>query len=171
MINVRHILIKPKYTSDDKQKVFAKLDSIKALVLNDSITFEWAASRHSEDPISRNNNGVVVNPQTASNVFEKDQLANDYFIIRNLKEGEISTPFESQDEKRRTVYKVIRVKEFIPSHTVNVIDDFSVVKMVAQNTKQMEKLESWIKKKQAETFIKIDPAYKGCKFQYGNWGQ
>ncbi len=171
MINVRHILIKPKYTTDDKQNVFSKLDSVRTLVLNDSITFERAAARYSEDPTSRNNNGIVVNPQTASNIFEKDQLANDYFIIRNLKEGEVSTPFESQDEKRRIVYKIIRVKEFIPSHPANIVDDFAVIKMVAQNTKQMEKFESWIKKKQADTFVKIDPEYKDCKFQYGNWGQ
>lgn len=171
MINVRHILIKPKFMSEDKQNVFAKLDSVKTLIMNDSITFELAAYRFSQDPTSRNNNGVVVNPQTASNVFEKDQLSNDYFIIRNLKEGEISAPFESQDEKRRTVYKIMKVKEYIPSHTVNIVDDFAMVKMVAQNTKQMEKFEEWIKKKQSETFIKIDPEYINCKFQYGKWGQ
>ena len=171
MVNVRHILIKPKFTLDDKQSVFAKLDSIKNLVAQDSMTFEQAAYRFSQDPTSRNNNGVVVNPHTASNVFEKDQLSNDYFIIRNLKEGGISEPFESLDEKRRTVYKVVRIKEFIPSHTVNVVDDFAMVKMVAQNTKQMQKLEEWIKKKQSETFVKLDPDFESCKFQYGKWGQ
>lgn len=171
MVNVRHILIKPKFTVDDKQKVTSKLDSIRGLVLADSLTFERAAIRFSEDPVSRFNNGVVVNPQTASNVFDKDQLANDYFIIRNLKEKEISEPFESQDDKRNTVYKILRVKEFIPSHVINIVDDFAMVKMVAQNTKQMQKFEDWIKKKQAETYIQIAPEYKSCKFKYGSWGQ
>jgi peptidyl-prolyl cis-trans isomerase SurA len=171
MVNVRHILIKPKYTTDDKQAVSGKLDSIKSLVLNDSLTFEQAAMKFSEDQTSRFNKGVVVNPQTVSNAFDKDQLGTDYFIIRNLKEGEISEPFESQDEKGNVIYKIIKIKEFIPSHTINVVEDFAMVKMVVQNTKRMEKFKEWINKKQAETFIQLAPEYQNCKFQYSNWGQ
>lgn len=171
MVNVRHILITPKYSVDDKQKVTRQLDSIKGLILNDSTTFEQAAFKFSQDLVSKQNKGVVVNPQTATNVFDKDQLEADYFIIRNLKEGQISEPFESKDMKRKTMYKIVRVKEFIPSHTINVIDDFSMVKMVAVNTKQMQIFEEWVKKKQATTFIQLAPEYKNCEFKHGSWGQ
>ncbi|MGM0408451.1 MAG: peptidylprolyl isomerase, partial [Bacteroidota bacterium] len=62
-VNVRHILITPKV--DIKQKVAAKnkLDSIADLIRNDSITFQEAAYRFSDDEQSRLNDGLMVNPQ------------------------------------------------------------------------------------------------------------
>ncbi|MDZ4058714.1 MAG: peptidylprolyl isomerase, partial [Bacteroidales bacterium] len=38
MFNARHILLKPTFTSKDRTKAFNKLDSIKLLLLNDSLT-------------------------------------------------------------------------------------------------------------------------------------
>ena len=43
MINVRHILLKPEYTSKDRDKAFKELDSIRTKILADSITFDLAA--------------------------------------------------------------------------------------------------------------------------------
>ncbi|MEG2848867.1 MAG: peptidylprolyl isomerase, partial [Bacteroidales bacterium] len=42
MFNARHILLKPKYTSLDRDKAFKTLDSIKHKISVDSITFEMA---------------------------------------------------------------------------------------------------------------------------------
>jgi peptidyl-prolyl cis-trans isomerase SurA len=49
MFNARHILLKPIYTSNDRVKAFAKLDSLKNLITTDSIKFELAARRFSQD--------------------------------------------------------------------------------------------------------------------------
>ncbi|MBR5670696.1 MAG: peptidylprolyl isomerase, partial [Bacteroidales bacterium] len=50
MFNARHILIKPKYTAEDRNKAFARLDSIKTLIVVDSVlTFEQAAWAFSQD--------------------------------------------------------------------------------------------------------------------------
>lgn len=38
-----------------------------------------------------------------------------------------------------------------------------------KNQKQLEKMEKWIKEKQANTYIHIDDAYKNSKFRYDNW--
>ena len=35
--------------------------------------------------------------------------------------------------------------------------------------KQMEKLEKWIKEKQADTYIDIDESFKDTKFRYDGW--
>lgn len=43
MFNARHILIKPSYTDQDRQKAFATLDSLKTEIQNDAVTFELAA--------------------------------------------------------------------------------------------------------------------------------
>ena len=60
MFNARHILLKPKYSYEDKQKCIVRLDSIRTAILQDSLTFEKAAMMYSQDPKSLLNGGQMV---------------------------------------------------------------------------------------------------------------
>lgn len=44
MFNARHILLRPTYTSEDREKAFKTLDSLRTEILNEAVTFEMAAS-------------------------------------------------------------------------------------------------------------------------------
>ncbi|MDR2125684.1 MAG: peptidylprolyl isomerase [Prevotellaceae bacterium] len=169
LINVRHILLKPIYSSNDQRLAFSRLDSIKNMITGDSISFEQAALFFSQDEKTRMNGGLVANPQTLSPRFDKDQLGNNYFVLRELKQGQISDPFKSTDENGREVYKIVKLKEIIPSHKANLKDDFPIIKNMVEGQKQMEKITKWLIKKQQETYIRIDDDYKNCKFESQNW--
>ncbi|MDR2292705.1 MAG: peptidylprolyl isomerase [Prevotellaceae bacterium] len=169
LINVRHILLKPIYSANDQRLAFSRLDSIKNFITSDSITFEQAALFFSQDEKTRMNGGLVANPQTLSPRFDKDQLGNNYFVLRDLKIGQISDPFKSTDNNGREVYKIVKLKEIIPSHKANLKDDFPVIKNMVEGQKQMEKITKWLAKKQQETYIRIDDDYKNCKFESNNW--
>ncbi|MDR3287351.1 MAG: peptidylprolyl isomerase, partial [Prevotellaceae bacterium] len=132
LINVRHILLKPIYSVNDQRLAFSRLDSIKNMITSDSITFEQAAMYFSKDEKTRLNGGLVANPSTLSPRFDKDQLGSNYFVLRDLKVGQISDPFKSTDENGREVYKIVKIKEIIPSHTANLKDDFSIIKSMAE---------------------------------------
>ena len=43
MFNARHILMKPEYTSEDRDKAFHTLDSLRTELLNGAVTFQLAA--------------------------------------------------------------------------------------------------------------------------------
>ena len=120
MFNARHILIKPQYTEQDKEKAFKTLDSLKTEIHNNAVTFSLAAKFYSQDAATKTNGGQMADPNTGSSYFEIDQLKpEDYAAIKNLKEGEISEPVESKDNEGRdgnTVYKIIRVDKIIPAH-------------------------------------------------------
>ena len=58
---LRHILIKPTYTSEELLEPTRFLDSIADLIRADSITFEDAAREFSEDPLTKMNGGLVSN--------------------------------------------------------------------------------------------------------------
>ena len=169
LINVRHILLKPVYSPNEQRKAFSRLDSIKNLITSDSIKFEVAALYFSQDDKTRMSGGLVANPQTLSPRFDKDQLRSNYFVLRDLKVGQISDPFKSTDDHGREVYKIVKLREIIPSHKANLKDDFAIIKNMAEGQKQMEKLIKWLDKKQAETYIRIDDDYKDCKFESKNW--
>ena len=173
MFNARHILIKPKYTAEDRNKAFARLDSIKTLIVVDSLmSFEQAAWAFSQDFKTRTNGGMMVDENTGSAVFEKDQLKpNDYIVLRDMKVGEISDPFESVDNEGRgnTIYKIIKLEEIIPSHVATYEGDFDILTTVANNRNANKAIDEFIKEKQKTTYIVIDPVFSGCNFTRQGW--
>lgn len=169
-VNVRHILMKPQYSSDMLTKAVVKLDSISNLVKADSLTFETAAMRFSEDKKSSLNGGLVINQYTNTAMFEKDQLQpSDYYIIKELKEGEMSAPFESRDDHANVVFKVVKVKKIIKSHKANIKDDYDIIQTLAKQSVENDILKSWVEKKQKTTFIRIDSSFKNCNFESKGW--
>ena len=173
MFNARHILLKPKYTSDDRIKAFNKLDSLKTKIEADSISFELAARINSEDPKSAVSGGLMADENTGSTLFEKDLLKPaDYSVIKDMKEGEISEPFESTDNEGRsgnTIYKILRLEKIIPSHTATFKDDFEVILNIANSDRQQKAIDNFIKEKQAITYIKLDDLFKQCNFEREGW--
>ena len=172
IFNARHILIKPFYTSEDSQKAFHTLDSLKTEIANGAVTFPMAAEFYSEDPATRTNGGQMANPYTGSTYFEIDLLKpQDYTAIKDLKEGEITLPFESVDDEGRgnVVYKIIRVDKILPAHTASFENDYSELIEHVRATKQMEAIDAFIEKKIGTTYIVIDPLFKECAFNRASW--
>lgn len=173
MFNARHILLKPRYTAEDRDSAFTRLDSIRNVILEDSLTFQQAAWKFSEDPKSRTNGGLVADPDTGAPFFEVDRMKPaDYKAIANMKEGEISRPFESVDDEGRsghTVYKIVRLEKIKPAHPASFEEDFNVLLDIAANKKSMEAIENFIKEKQATTYIVIDPLFQKCDFIREGW--
>ncbi len=173
MFNARHILLKPKYTSQDREKAFKTLDSIKHKISVDSISFEMAARYYSQDPKSAVNGGQMSDENTGSILFEKDQLKPmDFNMLKDMKEGDISEPFESLDNEGRsgnTVYKMIRLDKIIPSHVATYKDDYVVIQNIANNHLKQEAIDKFVKEKQTATYIRLDDLFKNCNFEREGW--
>lgn len=173
MFNARHILLKPEYTIDDKEKAFHVLDSLKTEMANGAVSFEMAARFYSEDPATRTNGGQMADPNTGSSYYEIDQLKpQDYAAVKNLKEGEISEPVESLDNEGRdgnTVYKIIKVDRILPSHTASFEEDYSLLSDQVKQEASMKAVDDFIASKLKTTYIVIDPLFKYCEFDHEGW--
>ncbi len=173
MFNARHILLKPLYTSEDRTTAFAKLDSLRTKILADSINFETAALRYSQDTKTYINGGLMAEEMSGSSLFEKDLLKpEDYAIIKDMKVGDISEPFESTDNEGRsgnTVYKILKLVKIVPSHVASFKDDFNILLNEAKNQASLKEIDKFITKKQESTFIRIDPMFTGCTFKREGW--
>lgn len=173
MVNVRHILLKPEYTSKDRDKAFKQLDSLRSKIIADSISFDLAARIYSQDPKSSINGGIMSDPNTGADYFEMDQLKPaDYAVLREMQIGDISSPFESTDNEGRSgnlIYKIVRLDDIKPAHTANLNDDFMVIHNYANNQRQMEAINNFISEHQKSTLIIIDDLYKDCKFERDGW--
>ena len=177
MFNARHILLKPQYTAEDREKAFARLDSLRTKIVDDEISFTLAARFFSEDPATRTNGGQMADPATGSSYFEIDQLKPaDYAAIKDLKEGEISEPVESTDnegyQQRRqgnTVYKIIRVDRIVPAHAASFTNDYTELADRVRYQRQMQAIDDFLEKRIKDTYIVIDPMYKECSFNRNIW--
>ena len=173
MFNARHILLKPEYTVEDREKAFKVLDSLKVELANEAVTFELAAKFYSEDLATRTNGGQMADPSTGSSYFEIDQLKpQDYAAIKDLKVGEISNPVESLDNEGRsgnTVYKIIQVDKILPAHPAEFSTDYTLLLDEAKQKLATAAIDNFIDSKIESTYIIIDPLFKDCDFERKGW--
>ncbi len=175
MFNARHILMKPEYTSVDREKGFKMLDSLRTELINEAVTFDLAARFYSEDPATRTNGGQMADPNTGSSYFEIDQLKpQDYAAIQGLEAGQISAPIESLDNEGRNgnlVYKIIKVDKIIPAHAATFKNDYDLLLQQAKNEMAMKAINDFIESKIKTTYIIIDPLFKDCVFERDSWSE
>ena len=169
-VNTRHILMKPKVKPEAIRATTRKLDSIATLVRTDSVEFDLAARIYSKDINTAVNGGIMVNPATNTTAFTLDELQPAEFIaLRDLKVGEITEAFKSEDENGKEVYKIVRLRNQSSPHRANLKDDYIVLKEMALGMKKKEVFQLWIDEKIEETYVSVDNSFAGCQFSRKGW--
>lgn len=172
-INCRHILLKPRVSIEDKVKSIEKLDSIRTLVVDSGVPFEAAVAKFSEDKNTVMSGGLMTNMNTGASKFEYQDLPPEIARqIYSLSEGEVSVPFVMMDRtKNKEVCVLVKLKSKRDAHKANLVDDLQVIRDMLEQKMRVELLEEWIRTKQKEVYVHIDPNWRGCDFQYPGWGE
>ncbi len=173
----RHILKRPEVAQADIDSALVVLDSIVSDIRNEKISFEDAVRYASDDKDTRNNRGIVsnINRETGdtSPRFEMSELSalspELARTVESLEIGEISKPFTMINSKGKTVCAIARLKNRSLAHRASITEDFQVMKNIVRNKKGEETIRNWIKEKQKSTYIRINPDWRDCEFQYDGW--
>ena len=169
-VNVRHILMTAKPSPADMLKARNELDSVANLIRDDSLTFEKAALKYSDDP-SKNNGGNLVDPNTGETWFEMNQLEPQVsFAISKLEVGEVSNAIPMKTEDGADAFRVLRVKARTEAHKANLKDDYDRIQQLALAYKQHQKVLDWVNKNIKNAYIYIADDFKDCDYLY-NWFQ
>jgi peptidyl-prolyl cis-trans isomerase SurA len=170
-VNTRHVLMKPKISVEAKEVAYNRLDSLAKMIRNNEIAFEEAAQIFSYDKNTRNNSGIVINPNSMSSKFSVEELDPDVSkIITKMNVNEISVPFESIDrETQLPVFKIIKVLKKIDSHKADLQNDYQKLAEMYLMKKKEGVFNDWISKQQSATYIRIDATYANCNFNFNNW--
>lgn len=168
-VNTRHILIKPKANPVAMKEAKQRLDSIADFIKKDSITFDKAALYNSGDKDTRLNGGLVINPATTASKFLLSEFqTGDYIMIKELKPGEMTQPFETTDDKGKPVYKMFKLISKSAPHRANLNEDYHFLTEKALEDKKKKVIEDWYTEKRKKTFSQINPEFKNCSF-YTQW--
>jgi len=164
-VRARHVLIKPEITSADLKKCKELMDSVRTIILSDSLTFEEAVKKYSLKNIpSYANSGRVKNENNNSTFFAADDLDPDtYFAVFELKPGQMSKPLELSLMGGQKAYRLIKLNTVTKPHKANLKEDFDKIANFARESKKNEYFLNWLKRKRAETFIWVDDRFKDCR--------
>lgn len=134
-IDVRHILLVPKPTQAEIDSAKVKLEKIKQDIKLGKITFKEAALQNSVDKYTRFNGGVLTNPQTGEDRFERSSLPyNQVYALAGLQKGDISDIFESE-YKNKKVLSILQLIDVIPAHQISLSTDYTRLKTILYKRK------------------------------------
>ncbi len=90
-LEISQIVVKPKVSQQDKNKIIQRLESIKNDVVVNGSSFATKAILYSQDPGSRSTGGKITLYRDRKNQIVKEFVDVSY----RLQEGEVSDPFET----------------------------------------------------------------------------
>ena len=173
-VSFRHILLKPRVDEKDLEADLAKLDTLSNDIRKGKVSFDEAAIYVSQDKDTRNNHGLLANPQSGTARFEMQELAG--FVsqevakaVEELEIGEISAPFTMVNKKGKEVCCIVKLKDRIVGHKATISEDYQRLKGIVMEKRGQEKLRNWIVEKQKSTYVKINPNWNKCDFKYPGW--
>ncbi|MBR5841546.1 MAG: peptidylprolyl isomerase [Bacteroidaceae bacterium] len=169
-MRARHILRKPEVSAESMQASLEKLDSVAKAIRSGEMEFNDAVQL-SVDKNTRKNFGLMSNEMTLSSRFELQELPQEVAkVVYEMQVGDISEPFVMIDKKTgKEVCAIVKLKNRIDGHKANPTEDYQVIKDVMIAKMKQQKLEDWIKKKQATTYVRINENWCDCEFQYPGW--
>ena len=188
LYHCRHILLRPTYTREELLQPARQLDSIARLIRLDSLSFEDAALRFSDDALTKMNGGIVSNHDilarqgvydgarmTATRFLKEDfgmeggKALEDYNALMRLKVGEISDSYQTMDFMGNQMCKIVKLVEIVPPHVASLKDDYVRLEEMALTMKREQVFREWLDKKIDAMYIYIDPEYRSWEFENRKW--
>lgn len=185
LFHFRHILVRPSYTADELGETINFLDSLNRVIRKDSITFEKAALKYSDDAASKMNGGVVSNHDLLERTYNFDakmtvtkflkedfghfKSLDDYNNLMKLKVGEVSDAFLTEDMLGNQLGKIVKLIEILPTHRASLNEDYIRLEEMALTAKQERVFREWLSKKIDGMYVFIDPEFRNGEFENKAW--
>ena len=168
-VDVRHIIIFPEVSQSIVNEARKKIDTIRQSILDNKIPFAEAAKLYSDDKETRNNGGLLVNPQTLDTRFDLTKMDPTLSAqVYNVKKGEVTKVYTDSDRTGKSIFKILTVTDRHEEHVADYVKDYEKIHELAIKEKQLRAIEDWQEKKIKETYIKVSSDYKDCNFT-NNW--
>ena len=159
----RHILIQPAASDEDRENAYHFLDSLAKAIRRDSIGFEKAAQKYSDDQATKAAGGYFLDPASASQRIPTESLEPKlFFTIDSMRVGSVSKPMSFQGDDGKLGYRILYYKNKIMPHEANLRDDYQRIQGSALNEAKRKKTVTWLKKARQDVAVWVDPEYGDC---------
>src|SRR3989337_3445993 len=146
----RHILISPKPSDDDIKQATRYLDSLRTLIVNDSITFQKAAKEFSDDVQTKGNGGFFKDGDGGVHltVDELDPIV--FFKLDSMEIGTVSEPITYRTDDGKDAVRILYYKSRKAPHQASLEQDWTKIQAATLNEKKDKVLQKWFQKARAD---------------------
>lgn len=165
LVHTRHILVKPEITDADLDLAKIHLDSVRNMIIKDSMPFGIAVKAYGDkNTQSFNNDGRVTNPRSGNTFFEVADLDTDiFFAIDGLKAGEITEPVAFRGPDGARYFRLVQLQSRSKPHKANLKQDYNKIQAAALEQKKTSYTEKWVLERLRSTFLSVDPLFSECQ--------
>jgi len=154
------LLILPNWGNNEIDTTIAELNQIRKKILEGTISFEKAAKKWSFDSFTDQSSACVLGSDGAFRIPINMMSPPDYQQIADLKEGEITAPYEfTKISDQTSFYRILYLKKRILPHTANLKDDYQLIADAALQEKRETVLALWVENARKETLVAIKGDY------------
>ncbi|GAB3335978.1 peptidylprolyl isomerase [Larkinella ripae] len=163
--HARHILLRPDYNRLDLTEPRRFLDSLRTLIVADSIKFEKAAKDFSEDKATADAGGVIRDQQSNSSLMPLDQNMDYtlYMTLDTMKVATVSHPMDYRLEDGKTSVRLLYFKKKVAPHSASLKDDYEKIANIVMVNKKNKAIDEWFKKAVSDVYINVDPEFESCR--------
>src|SRR5690606_22325662 len=139
----RHILISPAPSEADLKKATRYLDSLRTLIVNDSIKFERAAKEYSDDTETKGNGGFFSDRDSNSKILVDELDPVVFFNIDTMKVGTVSRPIVYRTDTGKDAVRIFYYKSRLAPHMASLEADWTRIQAATLNEKNDKILQRW----------------------------
>jgi peptidyl-prolyl cis-trans isomerase SurA len=167
---VYHILIYAEPSRQSLDDASKKMQECFQALQSNSITWEDAVKKYSNDPNTKENHGIITNPITGEQTWDIEavnQVDPQMFQLTDvLEKGQFTYPTIYKDfMERKDAWRIVRLMERTTPHRANLTDDYVLIRTAAESQKKQQAILNWTKSRISGAYIRIDDEYTGCPFQ------
>ena len=164
-----HILMQPEIPDEKLKETQEKAEKIITDIKEGKLTFADAVKKYSEDKDTKNNGGLIINPQSGESKFDLTRMDPAFYArVSDLKKGEMTDSFFDETRGGDKMYKFILMKDRTDTHKADLVDDYVKIQQLALQKKKEETINKWSKEKIKDTYIKLSDSHNKCVFNK-NW--
>lgn len=163
--HARHILLRPDYNRLDLTSPTHFLDSLRTLIVADTLKFAKAAKDFSEDKNTADAGGLLRDPQSGSSRLAMDPTMEYtlFAMLDTMTVGSISAPLPYRTEDGKSAMRLLYFKTKTPAHTANYTLDFEKLQNIVTANKKNRAIDEWFRKSVSDVFITVDPEFNSCR--------
>lgn len=159
----RHILLQLEPSAQDIGKARQYLDSLRTLIVEDSMAFENLAKEYSDEQFTADNGGFMIG-ETGAPYVATDKLDFETFLtLDTMKIGTITPPLDYQTQDGKKALRIMFYKDRIKPHQANILDDYQKISNAALAEKRNRILNSWFDEARDDVYIQIDEEFNNCQ--------
>src|SRR5690606_3253636 len=131
LYHTRHILMKPASSELDIEEAKEYLDSLRTLILNDSITFEKAAKEYSADQETAASGGFFLDGTGSPRISVEDLEPTVFFTVDTMKVGTITKPIAYRTNDGKEAVRILFYESRIRPHQASLKEDYQKIARAA----------------------------------------